>query len=270
MAIRWVLAALVSALAATSALGAQTPTPGSRDARITSVTYRADDVVRVHATHGISTMLIFDEDERFETISLGDTQSWQVVPAEKGNILFVKPIARNVPTNMNIVTTKRIYYLELNDHPPDAGRKVFGIRFRYPDRDLNAALRQEAEFRAAHPNIAGIDKDSVNLDYSFTGDDALKPTMVFDDGHKTFFRFAGRVPAIFAVDADFSETLRNFRREGDYIVVDGVATQYTLRDGNRWICIFNLRRPDFAAPDPAIHGPRPDDSATLRARRENR
>lgn len=270
MRARLILAALLTASAATIAHAAQTPTPGNRDARITTVTYRSDDVVRVHATHGISTMLIFDEDERFETISLGDTQSWQVVPSEKGNILFVKPIARNVPTNMNVVTTKRVYYLELNDHAPDAGRKVFGIRFHYPDRDVNAALRQEAEFRAAHPNVAGIDKESVNIDYSFTGDSALKPTMVFDDGRKTFFRFGRRVPAIFAVDADYSETLRNFRKEGDYIVVDGVATQYTLRDGDRWICIFNLRRPDFAAPDPAIHGPRPEESSKRRARRENR
>ncbi len=67
--------------------------------------------------------------------------------------------------------------------------------------------------------------------------------MVFDDGKKTFFKFGrGTVPAIFAVQSDFSETLRNFRKEGEYIVVDGVATQYTLRDGNQWTCIFNLRK----------------------------
>ena len=85
-------------------------------------------------------MIIFDEDEKFETISLGDTESWQVVPAEKGNILFVKPIAKDVTTNMNVVTDKRIYYLELHDFAPDAGRKVFGIRFHYPEKNLNAAL----------------------------------------------------------------------------------------------------------------------------------
>ena len=252
------------------ALAAQTPKGGSLDARVTSVTYQENNVVQVFATYGISTMIIFDEDEKFETISLGDTESWQVVPAEKGNILFVKPIAKDVVTNMNVVTTKRIYYLELHDFAPEAGRKVFGIRFHYPEKNLNAALRREAEQRAAWPNISGIDKANVNIDYSFSGDARLKPLMVFDDGNKTFFKFDQRVPAIFAVNSDFSETLRNFRREGEYIVVDGTATQFTLRDGDQWICIFNLRKPDFAAPDPAILGPVEDDKAKPRRRSGNR
>ncbi|TIO04183.1 MAG: conjugal transfer protein TrbG, partial [Mesorhizobium sp.] len=80
---------------------AQSPRPGNLDGRVTSVVYQPNNVVTVNATYGISTMIIFDEDERFETISLGDTESWQVAPAEKGNILFVKPIAKNVTTNMN-------------------------------------------------------------------------------------------------------------------------------------------------------------------------
>ncbi len=90
---------------------------------MTSVVYQPNNVVKVSATYGISTMIIFDEDEKFETISLGDTDSWQVAPSEKGNILFVKPIAKDVSTNMNVVTSKRIYFLELNDYAPEAGKR---------------------------------------------------------------------------------------------------------------------------------------------------
>jgi type IV secretion system protein VirB9 len=266
---RSLLIALLVAGSSTSAHAAQTPKGGSLDSRVTSVTYQENNVVQVFATYGISTMIIFDEDEKFETISLGDTESWQVVPAEKGNILFVKPIAKNVATNMNVVTDKRIYYLELHDFAPQAGRKVFGIRFHYPEKNLNAALRKEAEQRAAWPNISDIDKANVNIDYSFSGDARLKPLMVFDDGSKTFFKFDRRVPAIFTVTSDFSETLKNFRREGEYIVVDGTATQFTLRDGDQWICIFNLRKPDYGAADPNILGPAEDVQATKRRRSGN-
>lgn len=252
-----------------SAFAAQTPAAGRLDSRVTSVVYQPNNVVRVFATYGISTMIIFDEDEKFETIALGDTDSWDVVPTDKGNILFVKPKSKNVTTNMNVVTTKRLYYLELNDYAPEAGKKTFGIRFVYPEKDLNASLRKEAEARVANPNISGIDKSNVNIDYSFSGDGQLKPMMVFDDGKKTFFKFAARIPAIFAVNADSTETLRNFRRESDYIVVDGTATQYTLRDGNEWICIFNLRKPDFGAPDPDIMAPALDQAATMRRRSGN-
>ncbi|SDA92390.1 TrbG/VirB9 family P-type conjugative transfer protein [Mesorhizobium qingshengii] len=253
----------------TPASSAQAPKAGALDSRVTSITYQENNVVRVSATYGISTMIVFDEDETFETISLGDSDSWQVVPADKGNILFVKPIARNVTTNMNVVTNRRIYFLELDDSAPDRGKEVFGIRFFYPDKSLNAALRQEAEQRVAWPNIAGIDKANVNIDYSYSGDARLKPSLVFDDGSKTFFGFAGRVPAIFAVNSDFSETLRNFRKEGEYIVVDGVATQFTLRDGDQWICIFNLRKPDFGTADPDVLGPARDKWATVRRRSGN-
>lgn len=247
-----------------NAYALQTPVAGRLDPRVTSVVYQPNNVVRVFATYGVSTMIIFDEDEKFETIALGDTDSWDVVPTDKGNILFVKPKGKNVSTNLNVVTTKRIYYLELNDFAPEAGKKVFGIRFVYPEKDLNVTLRKEAEDRAGSPNIAGIDKANVNIDYSFSGDNGLKPTMVFDDGKKTFFKFGPKVPAIFAVNADFSETLRNFRREGEYIVVDGTATQYTLRDGKTWTCIFNLRKPDFGAPDPDVMAPIHDEQATTR------
>ncbi|PLU74937.1 conjugal transfer protein TrbG, partial [Sinorhizobium medicae] len=240
---RLLLCAACAAPMMTHAHAAQAPRPGSLDSRVTSVVYQSNNVVKVSATYGISTMLIFDEDEKFETISLGDTDSWQVAPSEKGNILFVKPIAKNVATNMNVVTSKRIYFLELNDHASSDGKQVFGIRFVYPEKDLNAALRKEAEYRAAYPNVSNVDKANVNIDYSFSGDPALRPLVIFDDGKKTFFKFGSRVPAIFAVQADFSETLRNFRKEGEYIVVDGVATQYTLREGNQWTCIFNLRKP---------------------------
>jgi type IV secretion system protein VirB9 len=170
---------------------------------------------------------------------------------------------------MNIVTSKRIYFLELNDFAPTDGKEIFGIRFVYPEKDLNASLRKEAEQRAANPNMASIDKANVNIDYSFSGDPELKPTMIFDDGKKTFFKFRSRAPAIFAVQSDFSETLRNFRKEGEYIVVDGTATQFTLRDGDRWTCIFNLRKPDFGAPDLDIMAPKPDPDATKHRRSGN-
>ena len=248
---------------------AQTPTAGRLDARVTSVVYQPNNVVRVFATYGISTMVIFDEDEKFETVALGDTESWDVVPTDKGNILFIKPKARQVTTNMNVVTTKRIYYLELNDYAPEDGKTVFGIRFVYPEKNLNASLRKEAEARAANPNMAGIDKANVNIDYSFSGDGRLKPSLVFDDGKKTFFKFGASVPAIFAVNADFSEALRNVRHEGEYIVVDGTATQYTLRDGKQWTCIFNLKKPDFGAPDPDILAPGLDEKAKTRRRSGN-
>ena len=85
---RSLASAAISVSLVSATLAAQTPTPGRLDPRVTTVTYQPNNVVKVFATYGISTMIIFDEDEQFETLSLGDTDSWQVVPSEKGNVLF--------------------------------------------------------------------------------------------------------------------------------------------------------------------------------------
>lgn len=252
------------AVSMSSAHAAQSPQPGPLDRRVTEITYRENDVVRINATYGISTMIIFADDEKFETIALGDTESWQVVPTEKGNILFVKPVAKQASTNLNVVTNKRIYYFELFDHDRAEEKKVFGIRFVFPEDRLNDALRKEAEIRASYPNISNVDRANINLDYSFAANEALRPIKVFDDGNKTFFQFAKKTPAIFKVNSDFTETLINFRKEGEYIVVDGVSPQFTLRDGSVHTCIFNLGQPDYGAPDPYIEAPVKDPTATKR------
>lgn len=264
-------ASVLLMLVAGAASAAQEPQPGRLDARVRTVTYQQNNVVRVDATYGISTMIMFDEDESFETIALGDTDSWQVKPNKRGNLLFVKPIAQNVVTNLNVVTNKRIYFFEMHDNAPKASKEIFGVRFIYPENEVNASLKREAEARAANPNQSGIDKAHVNIDYTYKGGDKLKPLMIFDDGKKTFFKFPANktVPAIFAVSSDYSERLLNHRREGEYIVVDGSHDQFTLRDGSDFTCIFNVKKPELGAPDENIAGPAKDTKATLRSRSGN-
>ena len=206
---------LILCITSGAAFAEALPRPGHIDSRVRDVVYNKDNVTAIDASYGTSTMIQLQSDEKIETLALGDSVAWKVEPNRKGDIIFVKPIEKNAQSNLNVVTDKRIYYLELHDFAPEARRKVFGIRFHYPEKNLNAALRREAEQRAAWPNISGIDKANVNIDYSFSGDARLKPLMVFDDGNKTFFKFDRRVPAIFAVNSDFSETLRNFGREGE-------------------------------------------------------
>jgi type IV secretion system protein VirB9 len=124
--------------------------------------------------------------------------------------------------------------------------------------------------RASYPNISNIDRANINLDYSFAGSAELRPIKVFDDGNKTFFQFAKKTPAIFGVNSDYTETLKNFRKEGEYVVVDGVSSQFTLRDGNVHTCIFNLGKPDYGAPDPFVEAPVKDAKAVKRRRSGNK
>ena len=57
----------------------------------------------------------------------------------------------------------------------------------------------------------------------------------------TYFQFKKNdvTPAVFAVDESGNESLVNFTIQGQYLVVERIGRQFTLRDGKAATCIFN-------------------------------
>ena len=64
---------------------------------------------------------------------------------------------------------------------------------------------------------------------------------MFDDNEHTYFQFdpKTRVPAIFLVHSDETESLVNVVRRGRFLVVHDVGRQFTLRNGEIETCVFN-------------------------------
>lgn len=220
----------------------EAPRSGPEDSRIRFVTYDQNQVFRIDASYGASTMIVFADDEKIETIGAGDAAAWKIEPNKKGNILFVKPVDKNANANLNVITSKHQYVFLLTSAFRPTPQQVYKIVFRYPD-DMGAASAdlKKARELAANPNLANLDVANVNSSYGYKGASLLKPVVVFDDGKKTFFRFQGDVPAIYAVDPDRHESVVNVHRESEYIIVDRVNPQWTLRNGLQQTCIFNLR-----------------------------
>jgi type IV secretion system protein VirB9 len=236
------IALALSLLTGHAAWAESNPRPVPADQRIRTVTFQKDNVVFLTGTMGISTMIVFGEEEHIATVAMGDSQSWQAVPDQSKRYLFIKPLERDAVTNMNVVTSKRIYNFVLRAAAPGSARAVYKLRFAYPDEETDQRLLGKAKAIAANPNLARLmaHPESINDQYGYKGEVINKPVRVVDDGVKTFFQFAGDTPAIFLVKKDRSETLVNYRREGDVIVVDKVAAQWTLRNGVQTTCIFNL------------------------------
>ncbi|MGN8023621.1 P-type conjugative transfer protein VirB9 [Phyllobacterium sp. 22229] len=218
------------------------PRRGAADARVRTVVYNPSNVVAVDATYGVSTMIVLGDTEKIETVAVGDSMSWKIEPNKKGNIIFLKPVEPKAATNMNIVSDRHVYTFVLRAHPDSQSDQTYMVKFRYPDVELDAKLLAQAQRLVSEPNRAGFRHDDANTDYHFRGDRALKPAEAFDDGVKTWFRFQGDVPAIFIVEGGKREILANYRREGDYIVVDKIARQWMLRHGGYATCLFNLNR----------------------------
>ena len=243
------VAAAAIALAAAGAAHAEAvPRPGRVDARVRDVIYNRDNVTAIDATYGTSTMIELQADEKIETLALGDSMAWKVEPNRRGNIIFLKPVAKDAQSNLNVVTDKRVYAFTLRSNTRPSREQLYAVRFRFPEDEAGGRLLAEARERAAYPNLKGFKVANANNDYGYKGASENKPVAVFDDGTKTWFRFEGETPAIYIVDAERNESLVNFRTEGPYVVVDKVSPQWTLRNGEASTCLFNRRLTNLHEP----------------------
>jgi type IV secretion system protein VirB9 len=245
MAMRMILLSLmIVILVPLDAWAERQPQPGRYDPRIRTIVYERDNVVGLTATYGISTMIILAESEQIETMTVGDTLAWQVTTNKKRNIIFLKPVEKDARTNLNVISSKRIYTFDLRaNETREARGQTYKVRFVYPEDDYDARLLARAQEIARYPTLRNARRDNLNTDYAYKGSEAVKPALVVDDGVKTWFRFDGEAPAIFLVGPNRDETLVNSRREQEFIVVDKIAYQWTLRVGDQTTCVFNLRNP---------------------------
>ncbi|UXT93002.1 TrbG/VirB9 family P-type conjugative transfer protein [Agrobacterium pusense] len=229
--------------------------PGRLDPRIRSLPYSAEQVFLVTGTYGLVTTILFGADEEITQVVAGDTISWQILTSADRRSLTLKPMEKDAATNLSVVTTKRTYSFDLRVNDTKAMQnQTFKLRFTYPeDAGLKGTVElwKQAQDAQSNPNIKNIRRDKVNYDYGFKGSDGAKPLWVFDDGLKTFMKFTGDIPAIFIVDGMRRESLVNYRREADYIVIDKVSRQWTLRFGTESeTCLFNLRTAPADIPAP--------------------
>jgi type IV secretion system protein VirB9 len=216
-----------------SPAAAQAPEREFADPRIQSIPYDPNHVTLLRGTMGYQFMLQFDQGERIETVSIGDSQAWQVTPNRKANVLFLKPVLRS-STNLTVLTDQRRYAFELQVAPQKADFPILYIaQMVYP-------APAEAVAVPLPPPPPESEPVAANSDYRMSGPEGPRPLRVFDDGHMTYFEWAAgqALPAIFAVSAS-GESLVNYVVRGRYVVVDEVAAAFVLRNGTDVVKIVN-------------------------------
>lgn len=103
------------------------------DSRIKSYVYNPNEVYLLVLHFGFQSNIEFAKGEKVQTISLGDTYAWKITPLD--NMLFIKPLEKNIRTNMTIITNKRKYQFDLVAKMFEEGEEedlVYLIRFYYP------------------------------------------------------------------------------------------------------------------------------------------
>ena len=220
----------------------QMPRSLGKEKRFKTYIYNPNDVYHYIGYYLNQAYIEFEENETIQTISMGDPTPWST--SILGNKLFLKPIAKYPQTTMTIFTNQRIYYFELDAMEPDtvpADEIPFLIKFVYPtSNDKNIVKFNVTEQRDDYPNLTDLSK--YNFNYEFAGSKSIAPIKVFDDGIFTYMEFKNNnteIPAIFTVNEKGYEALVNFRIVEEYIVIEQVSPQFTLRSGGSVVCVYN-------------------------------
>ena len=201
------------------------------DSHIKVVQYDPNNVVLLNGQYGYQTQITFAPNETVQNVSLGDSMAWQTVPV--ANNLFIKPVASS-KTNMTVLTNANSYNFQLDSQKQDTA-PTYKLQFVYTQGGFDASGQPNA--------VATFEPGKLNWKYSYTGDASLAPESIFDNGQFTFFKFkdggADRLPSVFIVDQHRNETLVNYHMQGGYLVVNSVARQFTLRDGETVTTVYN-------------------------------
>lgn len=109
--------------------------PITTDNRIKTYIYNPNEVYLLVLHFGYQSHIEFAKGEEIQTISLGDSYAWKITPL--ANRLFIKPLEKNMRTNMTIITNKRTYQFDIVSQELEIGEEkdlVYVVRFYYPKR----------------------------------------------------------------------------------------------------------------------------------------
>ncbi|MBE5075061.1 TrbG/VirB9 family P-type conjugative transfer protein [Erythrobacteraceae bacterium E2-1 Yellow Sea] len=228
---------MIRAAIAAFALAATVQPALAEDPRLVERPYDPAAVVRVNGKANVQATIKFSDDEVIENVAIGDSQSWQVTPNKRANLLFVKPLTSTANTNMTVVTSRRTYLFDMVATPRN--NPLYVLSFTYADEPEDEAqlaaveTANEAEMTAAGDPFAVVDPAALNFEWNGEGNPSLLPARMFDNGEATFLSWpaGSAVPAILVRDEKGTEGPVNYTVRGDTIIVDGVPSAIILRSG---------------------------------------
>ena len=264
------------ALICGTAWSAAIPQASRYDARVQQVVYNPLNVTVVNTRPGFMTTLVFDSDEAVLSARPGFEEAWEATPdANRVNIrpvalvqgapgadgnttqVVIPPNSRDWHTNLLVVTTRRLYNVELNvinDKSPQ--QPAFQVNYRYPG-EAQEKVSREAATRALEReqkqqqtdiqqalNAAQTPRNWDYLRYSGRDSARIVPDFAYDDGRFTFVGFspAKSIPSVTKeLNGQEHVVNSNVRRKGNFtvLVIQEVTPRLVLRSGRAVVGLEN-------------------------------
>lgn len=211
--------------------------PSASDARIQTVRFTGDNIIRIAAAEGVVTTIELSKKEEIKDFAMGDRDAWHA--AINGNLFVIKPKDVKADTNLTIFTNRRSYLFQLKTTSRTARNVAYWVRLQYPEQEAMtpealSVAKQEAERKQMKADLkASAREGTLNYDYWIVGAKELQPLSMHDNGRQTFMLFsaANPLPAAFVIEPDGTESLVDYHVEEDTMVLHRVVQRVILRRG---------------------------------------
>jgi type IV secretion system protein VirB9 len=247
---------LTLVVAATGVSGACAADPFSavydRSTRVQRVEYKENLVVQVAGYSNTPFFIEFNPDEPLGDVATPADAPYEVV--KKGSRLFIRPLSTPREVTTILVTTKsRSYVIDLVGGAPQAFKdRVSKVVFSYPTATASSMLVGGPPASPSELHVASSTTTTAEASNGYRNDAYsmqvvsetvdIRPREAFDDGRFTWFKFPNNIeiPTIYkSQPGSGEEWLVSSHRDGEYIVMHGVAPLWNFRLGGSVLGIFN-------------------------------
>jgi type IV secretion system protein VirB9 len=224
------VAVALSLLSSTAVMAASIPEASKFDSRIKTVLYNPDDVTVILTRPGNTTLVQLEVGEYLVKLptgglSIGDSEAWTI--GVRGNNIFFKPKDTFPETNINLVTNRRTYALELIE-TTDKAKAAWQVRYRYP--------AVPKPYKEPVADNGPCSDGPMNRNYFKYGNQDLSPTEVWDDGRFTCMRFPTSKPLPnvyrYTPNSELKEGTPATHMKDDVLVIHETSDEFRLRIGN--------------------------------------
>ena len=204
--------------------------------------YSENSIYEVYSKPDYLTTLRLAPNEKVIFKAGGDTERWMIEEAvggkENRTYIYIKPLEEDIKTNINIVTDKHSYFINIES---TNGEYNSLVEWQYPNE--RKILMNEYEDNSEA--IGTTDLMKLNYRYFWNKNSKLSPVQVFDNGKKTFIVLKANLqemPAFYVKGLDNQLSLVNTKIEGRNVMINSVVKEIHMTLGKKTLKIYNRKK----------------------------
>ncbi len=215
----WAFSAILAAPLAAEVV----PTPDATNARIQTVRYNPNEEIALTALPMTGLTIVLEPGERIQQVWLDRENAFEARISAEQDGLILLPRIQNASAAMQIETDRRRYRFNLQTGT--------GLLAAYLVRLDFESVAPQAEQMAPAAYFATMMPAAESWQYRLTGDKAVQPASISDDGVRTRIIFGPEqaLPGIFAIGPGGEEQVVNGYMRDDVFVIDRVWEELVFR-----------------------------------------